>query len=232
MTTFSLPKLPYSYNALEPYIDATTMEVHHTKHHQTYVNNLNNAIAKMNVYKDSSLLNILQNVIYDQKKTDKSKELTQIRNNAGGHYNHSFFWLIMGPVSNTDDIKEDFMNAINRSFGSFNEFRTEFEKESLALFGSGFIWLCYDTATQELSLIATKDQDDPIMYNRSLIPLLTLDVWEHAYYLKYQNARKSYIEAWWNVVNWKTVNMFYAAYAVKNIMVEIESDGTLKKTIE
>ena len=191
---FTLPTLPYSYDALEPYIDAPTMELHHGKHHQTYVDKLNVAI-KGTEHADNPIEELLQNL------ESLPKDIrTAVRNNGGGHYNHSFFWEIMSSDGGgePDGALGDMINA---SFDSFNSFKSQFGDAGAARFGSGWVWLTQEDG--QLKISSTPNQDSPMM--DGVRPLLGLDVWEHAYYLKYQNKRPDYIEAWWNVVNWSEV---------------------------
>lgn len=191
---FTLPDLPYDYNALEPYIDAQTMELHHSKHHQTYVDKLNAAV-KDTEYADMEIEDLLQQI-------DNLPEniRTAVRNNGGGHYNHSLFWQMMTPDGGNGPA-EELLVAINSSFESFDNFKNKFADAAVARFGSGWVWLTKNGNSLEIS--STPNQDSPIM--EGVKPLLGLDVWEHAYYLKYQNRRPEYIDAWWNVVNWKFV---------------------------
>lgn len=191
---FTLPNLPYAYDALEPYIDAQTMELHHTKHHQTYVDKLNSAIDGTD-WVDKPIEDILQNI--DSLAEDKR---TAVRNNGGGYYNHSFFWKIMAPDAGGEPSGE-LAKLITTSFGSFNDFKTQFGDAAVARFGSGWAWLVREG--EGLKITSTPNQDSPIMEGKT--PLLGLDVWEHAYYLKYQNRRPEYIENWWNTVNWPAV---------------------------
>lgn len=199
---FILPPLPYAYNALEPYIDARTMEIHYTKHHQTYVDNLNKALEDCPKYQKWSLEELIKNV----KKLPK-KIQTKIRNNAGGHYNHSLFWRIMSPNGGGLP-KEKVLAAIERDFGGFEQFKKQFSELAKNNFGSGWTWLCSDNKGV-LSICSTPNQDTPL--TDTVLPILGLDTWEHAYYLKYQNRRAEYIEAWWNVVNWDEIEKNYTA---------------------
>jgi Fe-Mn family superoxide dismutase len=193
---YELPKLPYGYDALEPYIDAQTMELHYTKHHQTYVTKLNEALDKHPEIADRPLADLLGNL--DAVPTDIR---TAVRNHGGGHVNHSFFWSVMGP--GTDRIPgKNVGDAITQAFGDLEKFKAEFAKTAAGVFGSGWAWLVKDKVGK-LMVISTPNQDSPLM--QGLIPILGLDVWEHAYYLKYQNKRPDYIEAWWNVVNWSAI---------------------------
>jgi Fe-Mn family superoxide dismutase len=192
---FELPTLTYDYNALEPYIDAKTMEIHHSKHHAGYTNNLNNAIKDTEL-EDKSIEDLLSNI---------SNYSVAVRNNGGGFYNHKMFWESMSPNAGGEP-KGELLNAINRSFGSFAQFKDLFNKAAATRFGSGWAWLVNQGG--KLVISSTPNQDNPLMDLAEVkgIPLLGLDVWEHAYYLKYQNKRPEYIEAFWNVINWDKVN--------------------------
>ncbi len=194
MGKFELPKLPYGYDALEPYIDKTTMEIHYTKHHNGYVTKLNDAVAGTDL-ENKSLEEILK---------DASKHPVGVRNNGGGHYNHSLFWTVMKNGGGGFP-KGDLESAINSSFGSFEEFKKQFANAAAARFGSGWAWLVVKDG--KLAITSTANQDNPIMDVAEVkgTPVLGLDVWEHAYYLKYQNRRPEYIDNWWNVINWDEV---------------------------
>jgi Fe-Mn family superoxide dismutase len=198
---FTLPALPYASNALEPHIDARTMEIHHGKHHNTYVTNLNNAVAGTDAEK-LSIEELCKNI---------SKHPVAVRNNGGGHYNHSLFWQILGPNAG-GQANGAIAEAINASFGSFDEFKTKFAAAATGRFGSGWAWLIVD-AGGKLQITSTPNQDNPLMDVAEVkgTPVLGLDVWEHAYYLNYQNRRPDYINAFWNVVNWNEVNKKFAA---------------------
>jgi Fe-Mn family superoxide dismutase len=198
---FTLPNLPYAFNALEPHIDARTMEIHHGKHHNAYVTNLNNAIANTDADK-LSIEEICKNI---------SKYPVAVRNNGGGHYNHSLFWTIMGPNAGGSP-SGALADAINAAFGSFDEFKTKFAAAGAGRFGSGWAWLIVD-GSKKLQITSTPNQDNPLMDVAEVkgTPILGLDVWEHAYYLNYQNRRPDYIAAWWNVVNWAEVAKRFAA---------------------
>jgi Fe-Mn family superoxide dismutase len=189
---FTLPALPYAFNALEPHIDARTMEIHHGKHHNAYVTNLNNAIAGTDAEK-LSLEEINKNI---------SKYPAAVRNNGGGHYNHSLFWTILGPNAGGAPTGK-LGDAIKSTFGSFDEFKTKFAAAATGRFGSGWAWLVKD-GSGKLIIGSTPNQDNPLMDVVEVkgTPIIGLDVWEHAYYLNYQNRRPDYITAWWNVVNW------------------------------
>jgi len=194
---YELPKLPYSYLDLEPYIDSKTMEIHYSKHHAGYVTNLNSAIGTRKDFKDVSLENLLKNL------SSIPKELQNVvRNNGGGHYNHSLFWKILKKDGGGKP-KGKLRERINESFESFDLFKEEFTTSSLTRFGSGWAWLVLDSSNK-LKVVSTPNQDNPLMDSNDK-PILCLDVWEHAYYLKYQNRRAEYIEAFWNIVNWNGV---------------------------
>ena len=198
---FTLPSLPYAENALEPHIDARTMNIHHTKHHQAYITNLNNAIAGTE-WESLSVEEIC-------RKIDSVPEniRTVVRNNGGGHANHSLFWTIMGPNAGgapTGALAE----AINAKWGSFDEFKAKFKALGVGRFGSGWAWLVVK-ADGTLDAYSLPNQDSPLMQGD--VPILGVDVWEHAYYLNYQNRRPDYLDAWWNVVNWTEVAKLYAA---------------------
>jgi superoxide dismutase, Fe-Mn family len=192
---FTLPALPYAFNALEPHIDARTMEIHHGKHHNAYVTNLNNAIAGTDAEK-LSIEEICKNI---------SKYPVAVRNNGGGHYNHSLFWTILSAKS-TGSPNGALADAINAAFGSFDEFKTKFAAAAAGRFGSGWAWLIKD-GSGKLAITSTPNQDNPLMdvAEAKGTPILGLDVWEHAYYLNYQNRRPDYITAFWNIVNWDEV---------------------------
>jgi Fe-Mn family superoxide dismutase len=199
---FTLPELPYAHNALEPHIDTRTMEIHHGKHHQAYITNLNKAIDGTPLA-DKSIEDML-----------KGLDMTNmaVRNNGGGHYNHSLFWTIMGP--NAGGAPSGALGtAISETFGSFDAFKEAFAKAGATRFGSGWAWLCVKDG--KLMVCSTANQDNPIMGEAfggcGGTPILGCDVWEHAYYLKYQNKRPDYIAAWWNAVNWDAVSALYAA---------------------
>ena len=198
---FELKPLPYAYDALEPYIDKETMMLHHDKHEKAYVDNLNKAIAKYpELYKKGieGILKDLDSVPEDVRET--------VKNNAGGVYNHEFFWSIMSPEKDQTPSGE-LLKAINRDFESLENFKNKFKEAALGRFGSGWAWLVSDK-DGKLSIISTPNQDTPI--SKGLTPILGLDVWEHAYYLKYQNRRGDYIDNWWHVVNWKQVEDNFA----------------------
>ncbi len=196
-----LPALPYAYDALEPHIDARTMEIHHTKHHQGYVNKLNGALEGHADLESKSLKELLTGI-----NTVPESIRTALRNNGGGHANHSLFWNIMSPDGGGEPAG-DLAAALNAHFGSFSEFRDAFSSAAGGRFGSGWAWLVVDGG--KLEVYSTANQDSPFMDGYT--PILGLDVWEHAYYLNYQNRRPDYVAAWWNVVNWGKVGDFFAA---------------------
>ncbi|UTA70358.1 superoxide dismutase [Emticicia sp. 21SJ11W-3] len=198
---YTLAPLPYANDALEPHIDKLTMEIHHDRHHKAYVDNLNKAIAGTPLEK-TALTDILKDI---------SKHPVAVRNNGGGHWNHTFFWQILGPNASGAPTGK-LAAAINSSFGSFDKFKEEFAKAATTRFGSGWAWLIVD-ANKKLKITSTPNQDNPLMdvAPDKGTPVLAIDVWEHAYYLKYQNKRADYINAFWNVVNWKKVSENFEA---------------------
>lgn len=197
---FEVPALPYDYNALEPYIDTLTMQIHHDKHHGAYVTNLNNAIQGTAVANWS-----LEDLISRINEVPENIR-TAVRNNGGGHINHSMFWQIMGPKAGGAPSGE-LAAAINQAFGSFDQFKAAFKDAGVKRFGSGWSWLVLDKGGK-LQVTSTPNQDNPLI--DGLFPVMGNDVWEHAYYLKYQNKRPDYLDAWWNVVNWDAVAKRYA----------------------
>jgi len=200
---FTLPPLGYSYDALEPAIDARTMEIHHSRHHQSYVDKLNAEIASDKKLEGKTIEEILGSVSsYDRA----------VRDNAGGHWNHSFFWGIMSPDAASTKPSADLQAAIEKRFGSMDAFREAFEKEGAARFGSGWVWLVAGK-DGSLQIVSTPNQDNPLMDDAEVkgTPLIGNDVWEHAYYLQYQNKRPEYLKAWWSVLDWGKVSGHYAA---------------------
>ena len=193
---FRVPPLTYDYNALEPHIDATTMKFHHDKHHAAYVKNLNTAVNKYPQLKNKTVEQLLTNL----DKLPKDIQTT-VRNNGGGHFNHSMYWQIMGPKAGGAPTGA-IATAITNQFGSYDTFKTQFDGAGTKLFGSGWVWLVTDR--NKLKIITTANQDSPI--SQGLYPIMGNDVWEHAYYLTYQNRRPEYLAAWWNVINWTEVN--------------------------
>ena len=195
---FELPQLPYAYDALEPHIDKETMEIHHTKHHNTYVTNLNAAVEGTE-FADLSIEDLMKKI--NEVPADKK---TAVVNNGGGHYNHSLFWTLLATGK---EATGEVVDAINAKFCSLDAFKEEFAKAATTRFGSGWAWLVVNNG--ELEVVSTPNQENPLMEGKT--PILGLDVWEHAYYLNYQNKRPDYIAAFWNVVNWEKVNELYLA---------------------
>lgn len=196
--SFELPKLPYAYNALEPHIDAKTMEIHHSKHHQGYTNNLNNAIAGTQMERKS-----IEEICGTPELSDGA------RNNGGGYFNHNLFWTSMSPNGGGNPTGK-IADIINDNFGSYGNFKAEFSKAAATRFGSGWAWLCVENG--KLAICSTANQDNPLMQGQcGGTPILCLDVWEHAYYLNYQNKRPDYISAFFNVIDWEEVNNRYTA---------------------
>ncbi len=199
---FTLPGLPYAYNALEPYVDEQTMKIHHDKHHGTYVKNLNDALAG-----NTKLLSLpVKDLIQNLSQVPESLR-TKVKNNGGGHANHTMFWQMMTPPSGkkAKAPKGEVANAIKESFGGFSQFQNLFSQAGVGRFGSGWAWVISENG--KLSIADSPNQDSPLMNGNT--PILGIDVWEHAYYLKYQNRRVDYISAWWNVVNWEEVDRLY-----------------------
>jgi len=197
--THKLPELQYAHNALEPYIDAQTMEIHHSKHHQTYVDKLNAALEKHGNLQNKSVEDLLRNL--DAIPEDIR---TAVRNHGGGHFNHSFFWPMLRKETT---VGGDVADAINSTFGGFEKFKQQFSNAAALLFGSGWAWLVWHNG--ELQIMTTANQDTPLSQGKT--PIMGIDVWEHAYYLKYQNRRPDYINAFFEVINWDTVNEYFKA---------------------
>lgn len=204
--THTLPSLNYRYNSLEPYFDAQTMEIHHTRHHQTYVDKLNAALENHSQLRVYSIKELLQRVAQLPEEVQ-----TAVRNNGGGHANHSFFWTLLnrdGPKVAIGKLAQ----AIDSTFGSFDYFKSEFANAALNRFGSGWAWLIYDTKRNRLAITSTPNQDSPLMegiVEKVGEPIVGLDVWEHAYYLNYQNRRPAYVDAFWNVLDWNKAEQYY-----------------------
>lgn len=200
---FQLPQLPYSYDALEPHIDAETMKIHHTKHHQGYTDKLNAAI-KGTTLEEMPIEHILSQV---------SEYPAAVRNNGGGFYNHSLFWKILSPNGGGQPKDGELQKAIKRRFQNFDQFKTELKEAAANRFGAGWAWLCVQPNTGEVFITSTPNQDNPLMdvATDKGIPILGIDVWEHAYYLKYKNARPEYIDAFFNIIDWQKVEEYYQA---------------------
>jgi superoxide dismutase, Fe-Mn family len=192
---FTLPDLPYEYDALEPFVSRNIQQLHHSAHHAAYIKNLNTALEKYPEWQDKSIEEIVTSL---DKIPDDIKKV--VRNNGGGHFNHSMFWLMMAPRAGGEPTGS-VLNEIKQYFGDFKTFKTQFADQAVKVFGSGWQWLVYTDG--KLELTSTPNQDSPLTEGK--IPLLGLDVWEHAYYLQYYNKRPDYVEAWWNVVNWEEV---------------------------
>lgn len=199
---YTLPPLPYSYNALEPFIDATTMEIHHTKHHQAYINGLNRALEEFPDYASLPLIELFQKISILPEPLK-----TAIQNHGGGHNNHLLFWQMMTPDLAKRSIPHYFNEILIKTWGSFAAFQELFTDSALKRFGSGWTWLVCSPLSQSIFIASTPNQDSPYMHG--LIPLLGVDVWEHAYYLSYQNRRADYIKAWFSVINWQYVSEHY-----------------------
>ncbi len=195
-----LPDLPYEFNALEPWIDSKTMEIHHDKHHKAYVDKLNSALEGYVGLQEKKVEDLISNL-----NSVPEKIRNAVRNNGGGHANHSLFWELMTDDDEKKKFAGEIAEKIEEEFGSFEEFKKKFSEMAMNRFGSGWVWLILSQG--DLEIISTANQDSPIMDGK--IPILGLDVWEHAYYLKYQNKRNEYVENWWNVVNWKKANENY-----------------------
>ena len=201
----NLPELGYEYNALEPYIDEQTMRIHHDKHHAAYVKNLNDALAGQ----DALLATPVEELLRGLSSVPEAIR-TKVKNNAGGHANHSVFWQIMAPATGSENKPTgEVSKLIDSTFGSFDQFREKFSSAGISRFGSGWVWLVAEKNT--VSILDTPNQDSPVSEGKT--PILALDVWEHAYYLKYQNMRADYIKAWWNIVNWAEVEKRYSTIA-------------------
>ena len=198
---YQLPPLPYAYDAFEPYIDTETMRLHHDKHHQSYIDKLNQAIEPYPQFKDMIIEDLLRHL------NDVPEEIrTAVRNNGGGHANHQFFWKVIGPPAGREPAGA-LAEAVMRDFGSFEEFQAKFTDAAARHFGSGWAFLVVDPPTKKLELLTTPNQDSVLLHGKP--GLLACDVWEHSYYLKYQNRRPEYLKAWWNVVNWPVVSSRY-----------------------
>ena len=198
---YTLDPLPFAFNALEPFIDATTMEIHHDRHHATYIKNVNDALATIAGYTEVSIEELITNL-----DTIPEALRTKVRNNAGGHFNHRLFWSILSPAAG-QTAEGSLHDAIVKSFGDLMTLQKKINDAGLARFGSGWVWLVVDK--KELKVMDTPNQDSPFM--DGIHPILGIDVWEHAYYLKYQNKRADYLTAFWNVVNWREVEKLYAS---------------------
>ncbi len=193
---FELPKLPYEYDALAPFVSSEIQQLHHTKHHAAYIKNLNTALEKYPEWQNKTIEEII--ISLDQLPADIK---TVVRNNGGGHFNHSMFWQMMGPKGSSGEPSGTLLSEIQQSFGDIKTFKEQFGAGAVKIFGSGWQWLVLDN--DKLTLMSTPNQDSPLSSGKT--PILGLDVWEHAYYLQYYNKRPDYVEAWWNIVNWEDV---------------------------
>lgn len=198
---FELPKLPYEYDALEPYFDAKTMEIHYTKHHQAYVDKLNKALEGEDELSSKAVEDLLRDV-----KSAPEAIRQQVINHGGGHFNHTVWWEIINPENKSSSPSGMLEEEIKKAFGSFDDFKKEFTQKATTLFGSGWTWLAADENGTNLHIHNHPNQENPLLHNHK--PILGIDVWEHSYYLKYQNRRAEYVDAFWNVVNWEKVGLF------------------------
>lgn len=221
--TFSVPPLPYSYDSLEPYIDTETMKEHHDFHHTAYVTGLNQVISEVPQAKGYSLTKLLSETIHD--KSIDAAIRKRINNFGGGHYNHSLFWQFMSKDSNAKDIDPQFTAWLKKENFDLEKLKDVFNKSAMSIFGSGWVWLVY--VDGKLDIIGTTNQDPVLSLGVNYIPILGLDLWEHAYYLKYKHERKKYVEEWWSVVNWKNVSKFFVEYALKGKPIDVKDDGSI-----
>lgn len=219
--SFKKPNLLYEYNALEPYIDTETMKFHHEKHHTAYVNGLSSLPDSMSC--NTKLHDFLSNLMKNSGLSESEKEI--LSKHGGGHYNHSLFWEYMAPGANDTKMSSLVKDRIVNDFGSLDKFKDQFNKSSITVFGSGWCWWVYNMESKHSEIITTKDQINPIMLNKNYVCLLGLDVWEHAYYLKFQSRRAEYVETWWKVVNWELVSKIHDELAVNNKQVVLSTDG-------
>lgn len=227
--TYSLPSLNYDYADLTPYIDAETMKIHHTKHHQAYISSLNNTVNTNNI-NVSTLTELLSDIKNNTGINEPVK--TQLINFGGGHFNHSFFWKCLSPCKskiNNDEILNKLdpklLEKLNETFNNFENFKKEFSDKAIKLFGSGWVWLiCKDN---KIFIETNINQDNPMMENGNVVPLLCLDVWEHAYYLNYQNNRALYVENWWSVINWKFVNEIFVNVCIEKKKLLVLNNGEI-----
>lgn len=221
MPKYILPLLGYDYDGLEPYFDAETMEIHHKKHHEAYVKGLNTLSSS--VPESISLHELLSGLLKNDAIDENDKSI--LLKFGGGHYNHSLFWQFLSPKSSKEQISKILMERIEKDFGSFTTFVDSFNKAAVSVFGSGWAWWVYDRSSKSTKIMISKDQMNPIMEDSNLVCLLGLDVWEHAYYLKYRNQRASYIEAFWSVVNWEVVSRIYEERILNLLPLEVTNDG-------
>lgn len=219
---YTLPTLNFKYSDLDPYIDAETMEIHYTKHHQTYVNSLISTV-EVNKISAINLTDLIKNL---KKRKDLDENVkNQLINFGGGHYNHSFFWMCLSSKNNDNTINSNFFDAIKQNFGGIDNFKNEFFDKALKLFGSGWVWLIYKDG--KLFCETSINQDNPMMVDANVIPLLCLDVWEHAYYLKYKNNRSLYVKNWWSIINWEFVSNVFINCCLENNKIIMKNDGSV-----
>ena len=218
---FTLPALLYDYEALAPYIDEETMRVHHQGHHATYVKNVNK--LSIDGFNNASLHKLLMG-LFENDGLSKADRATLLKS-GGGHFNHSLFWQYMCPSGKNGQRCKLLDALIENDFGTFENFRRQFNEASVGLFGSGWCWWVLDTETRKSSIVTTENQENPVMSNRNAVCLLGLDVWEHAYYLKHQNKRAEYVEDWWNLVNWAMVSQIYEHVALQKKPLRLNEDG-------
>lgn len=222
---FDLPKLKYPYDALEPIIDEETMKIHHTRHHQAYINKLENTLKNV-----EQPLEDINYYIYNWRKIKnvKYRVKTDIINFSGGHFNHAFFWNVMCPQGKSEPICNELTVYINKAFGSFDKMVETFNSAAESLFGSGWVWLCYDMIDDTLAIRKTPNQDCIVTRATRFVPILNLDVWEHAYYLKYKNDRSTYIKNWWKIVDWGCVSKIFVKLALNKKPLRINPDGSIE----
>jgi len=221
--SFKLPKLPYKYNALEPYIDEETMEIHVTEHHQKYLDGLEK-LEKLKIG-NKDLASHLEGLMHH--KNLEHHNPTVLRKYGGGHFNHCLFWEFMSPESSEKQISERLQDRISADFGTLDSFKKQFKQGAMKVFGNGWCWWVYYPEENKSYIVMTKEQINPIMDNPKGISILGIDVWEHAYYLKYRSDREKYIDNWWNVVNWEMVSKVYDKIALKGKKVELTEEGTI-----
>lgn len=219
---YRLPLLPYEYDALSSNIDERTMKIHHTVHHQKYIDNLNNAL-KNTEYPETSIGELIQLI---KKTSDLDNSLRNVLNfNGGSHYNHTMYWHCMSAEPTHNEVASTLESQINKDFGGAGQLKSTFLKACMDMTGIGWQWLCYDKKNKKLVLSTTYQQDNPLMLSDNLFPILACDQWEHAYYLRFNANKKAFLESWYEVINWKNVSLFYDMVAEKNMMIDFMSDG-------
>jgi len=221
---FKLPSLPYDFDYLEPVIDKETMHLHYEKHHNAYKNKLNATIKKLDL-KNHSIVHIIIDIdAYNINKVDRQSIIF----NGGGYYNHALYWNCMNKNSNYEDLDPKIREKIEETFGGYEQLKKSFNEKAAVIQGSGWQWLCYNAETKQLNLQSTSNQDTPLSSNNKNIPILACDVWEHAYYLKYKNERVRYLDNWWNIIDWKNVDVFYNSFAAQGHPVDFDVDGNFQ----